>query len=110
VLILQFVQHFNNNYFGNTKLILILNFHFAAFWLKAGHHVYKTTTNKIKPKLKSRYKLSFIFRPILTITHRTQTDPLSTRTIFLASYISDVKVRMVNLLLTVTDKHSDSQH
>jgi len=37
--------------------------------------------------------------------HRIQIDPLSIRTIFLSSFKSHVKIRMVNLLFTVTYKH-----
>ena len=73
------------------------------FGYKAGHHVCKATANKIKPKLKSRYKLSLIYRLILTMMHRRKIDPLSVRTIFLASYKSHVKVRKVNLLFTLND-------
>lgn len=36
VLRLQFIQHLTSNYIGQPKLILILNFLFAAFGLKGG--------------------------------------------------------------------------
>jgi hypothetical protein len=95
---------------GEPNLILILNFLFAAFGLKGGIFCFKTITNKITPKVQSRHKLPFTYRPILTMLNRRQIHPLPIRTIFLAPYKSQLKITTVNLLFTVTGNHSDSQH